>query len=127
MVVCAISCPGNTPQVTAFRPPSGTFPRQSPYNWLRVEIGQEKSATDGFVPRKPMDPAIASLKYSAFDRLHVLRRAEELDETLLENIPSARAPPDYVVARARTVDGGLRADRPPTPSRKGLEVREDHK
>lgn len=32
IVDCAISCPGNTPQVTAFLPPSGTFVRSSPYH-----------------------------------------------------------------------------------------------
>ena len=34
IVVCAISCPGNTPQVTALRPPSGTFVNSSPYETL---------------------------------------------------------------------------------------------
>ena len=127
IVDCAISCPGNTPHVTAFRPSSTTFVRHSPY----VEVSMSVTTDDRVfthlkIACEVIHPSLSVFPYFLLQRIHVFLLHEELHKTFLIYVSSFRAPTDNLISRICSVDGRLRPNSPPSSLRQPFEVTENH-
>jgi hypothetical protein len=114
MVVWVISCPGNIPQVTAFRPSSGTLVLHSPCTRMSL---QKWGYVGGYahlqIRTKIVHPASPICRDLPLNPLQHLFFHKEFYETFLENIPAHWTPPENFIRRWHPVHCGLRANGPP--------------
>ncbi len=121
MVLCTISLPEKTPQVTAFRRWQEHYCGIRPMSQLEAGIPAEilQTATS-MVACKIMHPVVTFTEDLFLKKFKIHFLTEEFHEAFLKDVSRSRAPSNYRIYRTHAIYCWLGTDSPPSPALSGF-------